>query len=146
MEIKLRRIALKENYTIGRLYINGNYFCDTIEDKVRPLNNRCDKVYSETAIPYGTYAVTLDVVSPKYSQKSFYIKNANGGRVPRLIDVPFFDGVLIHCGNTEKDSAGCIIVGENKVVGKVVNSQVTFKRLYKVLMEDKNNLKITIVK
>lgn len=151
MQILVKRIAKKATYTIGKLYINGKYFCDTIEDKDRGLTSdmslnkiRSIKVPSETAIPTGTYTVTLNVVSPRLSKKQFYRDYANGGRVPRLIDVKGFDGVLIHVGNTALDSSGCLLVGENKRVGEVINSKETFKKLYKELLKDKNNIKLTI--
>lgn len=96
------------------------------------------KVANETAIPTGNYKVTLDVVSPKYSNYSRYSwSKAIGAKVPRLLNVKGFDGILIHPGNTDKDSSGCILVGENKVKGKVVNSIVTFQKLYKKLLEAK---------
>ena len=140
MELKLKRIALQDTYTIGKLYVNDTYFCDTIEDKVRDLNKDGDlndvgegKIPSLTAIPYGKYEITLKVQSPKYSLKSNY--NWCGGYLPRLIDVPHFDGILIHSGNTAEDSSGCILVGENKVKGKVINSMDTLKKLYPILKE-----------
>ena len=145
MELNLKRIALRDNYTIGKLYIDGNYFCDTIEDKVRDLNKDGDlkdvgegKIPSLTAIPYGKYEVTLKVQSPKYSLRTSY--SWCKGYLPRLINVPHFEGILIHAGNTADDSAGCILVGENKVKGQVINSMVTLKKLYPILKEasDKN--------
>lgn len=151
MKLTLKRIAKKSGYTIGKMYINGKYQCDTIEDADRELKQSMSleqikklKVYGETAIPTGTYKVTLDVVSPKYSKQQFYLTHAGNGRVPRLLNVKGFDGVLIHCGNTAQDSLGCILVGENKVVGKVINSRETFKNLYKELLKDKNNITLTI--
>jgi hypothetical protein len=135
MELKLIRKYLKDDYTIGHLYINGERFCDVLEDKVRDHNKDGDlndedetKVCGKTAIPYGRYEVTLDVMSPKYSRISSYIWC--GGYLPRLLNVPNFDGILIHAGNTAKDSAGCLIVGENKVKGMVLNSMATLRRLY----------------
>lgn len=140
MKLTLKRIAKRPTYTIGKLYIDGVYFCDTCEDKDRgltqstPLSSiRKVKVPSETAIPTGTYKVAMNVVSPRFSKKAYYKNNCNGGRVPRLLNVPGFDGVLIHIGNTAKDSAGCILVGKNSQVGKVLNSTVTFSNLYKKL-------------
>lgn len=134
MELKLVRIALKDSYTIGRLYIDGQYECDTLEDKVRDVNRDGDlndvgeqKVYSQTAIPYGRYEITMKVISPKYSQRSSYMWCR--GFLPRLLNVPHFDGILMHAGNTATDSAGCVLVGENKVKGRLVNSMVTLKRV-----------------
>lgn len=152
MKLTLKRVAKKSTYTIGKLYINGQYFCDTIEDIDRGLTQDMPlktiqriKLPKETAIPKGTYKITLDVISPKYSTKDFYIKNANKGRLPRLLNVPGYEGVLIHCGNTAADSAGCLIVGRNKKVGMVLDSKETFIQLYKELLKDKDNLIITIL-
>lgn len=129
-------------YTIGKMYINGEYFCDTLEDADRGLSqgisleaNKLRKVKGKTAIPTGTYKVTLDVVSNRFSkQKAYQFCN---GKVPRLVDVPAFEGVLIHIGNDANDTEGCILVGENKQVGKVLNSTATFRKLYERIKEDK---------
>lgn len=116
MKLELKRIALKSNYTIGKLFINGTYYCDTIEDKVIDLNKNgkfddgLTKVMHQTAIPYGTFKVVVNH-SPKFNRE-----------LPRLLDVPYFEGILIHNGSDQNSSSGCIIVGENKTVGKVTNS------------------------
>lgn len=149
MEIRVRRIALKDTYTIGKMYIDGKYFCDCCEDKVRDLSKET-KVPNKTAIPYGTYEITLDVKSQKYSDFNKYpwAKEYNG-YIPRLTNVPLFLGVLIHPGNTEYDTSGCLLCGENKVVGKVINSTATFHRLmHEHLLPAKKrgeNITITIV-
>lgn len=138
MKLQLTRIALRPTYTIGRLLIDGERFCDTLEDKVRDTNKDGDlldegegKVYAQTAIPYGTYGITLNVQSPKYSKRKQY--DFCKGYLPRLLNVPHFEGILIHIGNKPEDSAGCILVGENKVVGGLINSTATFTRLYERL-------------
>lgn len=138
MELTLKRIALRDSYTIGRLYINGIYECDTLEDKVRDLNKDGDlndagegKLYGKTAIPYGRYEITMKVQSPKYSQRASYAWCK--GYLPRLLNVPHFDGILIHAGNTSEDSSGCVLCGENKVKGQVINSMATLKRLVPIL-------------
>ena len=117
MKLKLKRRFFAEEYTIGTLSIDGVRFCDTLEDKNRDHNKDGDlndpgegKVYAKTAIPFGTYKVIVNR-SPKFKRD-----------LPRLLDVPHFEGILIHRGNTAKDSAGCILVGENKVKGQVINS------------------------
>lgn len=138
MELKLQRIAKQDTYTIGKLYVDGEYFCDTCEDKVRDLAAEA-KVAGKTAIPAGTYDITLKVQSPKYSQRASY--DWCGGYLPRLLNVSHFDGILIHAGNTADDSQGCILVGENKVKGQVINSMATLKRLMAKLPK---NEKITI--
>ena len=127
MEILLNRIARRNGYTIGRLYANGVYVCDTIEDQYRLYYGK-PKIKGETAIPRGRYEITQNVISPRFGKKSFY-KTLCGGYLPRLLNVPQFEGVLVHCGNTASDTEGCIIVGLNKVVGKVVDSQKTFTKL-----------------
>ena len=137
MKVELIRIYNCPTYCIGKLYINGEWQCDVVEDTDRGLDDSMSvaeiskiKVYSKTAIPTGTYRVTMDVQSPKFSQYDFY-KKVCKGYLPRLIGVPGYEGVLIHCGSTAQNSAGCLLVGENKVKGRVVNSQATFKKLMK---------------
>ena len=144
MELLLKRIYKGNKYTIGKLYIDGEWFCDTIEDVVRNLPKDCpytpkgrnckckEKVYGETAIPAGTYKVILS-----YSNRFKRI-------LPELLNVPHFLGIRIHRGNTEQDSAGCIILGENKVKGKVINSTPYEIKLVK-LLENQKNVTITII-
>lgn len=123
MEIDVTRIHKAEKYTIGRMSINNQYFCDTIEDVVRVLNSYEDKVYAETAIPIGRYRLVLSY-SPHFKKT-----------LPEILNVEFFKGIRIHSGNTEKDSAGCIIVGrnENVEVGKVIDSKKTMEKLMQIL-------------
>lgn len=136
IRLRLHRKFNGENYTIGRLYIKVDtddeyYFCDTIEDTVRELNSIDNKVYCETAIPSGTYKVVVNV-SPKFKRL-----------LPRLLHVPFFEGILIHRGNTAVDSCGCIVVGENKVKGKVINSTPYEKKLVE-LLKDEDDIEIVV--
>ena len=150
MKLTLKRIARKEGYTIGRLYIDDAYFCDTLEDRERGLEQAMPldmikriKVKGETAIPTGTYELSMRHISPKYSRKKAFA--FTGGVMPRLLNVPGYEGVLIHSGNTAADSEGCILVGENKAVGKVLNSMATFKALWSVLNQRKSEpITITI--
>ena len=125
IKLFLKRIAFKETYTIGKLYIDGVYFCDTLEDKVRPKG---EKVYSKTAIPAGTYDVIVNY-SPRFKKM-----------LPRLLNVPNFEGVLIHSGNTAEDSSGCILVGKNNQVGRVNESRATMERLMQILTERADNI------
>lgn len=153
MELLLDRKYKLPSYTIGKLYINEEYFCDTLEDTDRglydgmPLQYIKDyKIKGETAIPRGRYRITLKVYSPKFGAKSNY-KFCNG-YLPRLIDVPAYEGVLIHIGNIPKDTEGCILVGKNTLKGQVTNSTTTFKALYELLeIADKkgDDIWITIV-
>lgn len=151
MILELHRIYKGPLYTIGHLYIDGSYFCDTLEDKDRGLDSSMSvdsinriKVHSTTAIPTGTYNITLDVVSPRFSTKSFY-KNVCNGKLPRLLNVKGFEGVLIHSGNKPEDTEGCIIVGYNKVKGQVISSKDTFEKLYLALKKSKEPITINIV-
>ena len=151
MEILVERKWKKPNYTIGVMSIDGKRFCETLEDTDRGLKDsmsvaeiKAIKKPKITAIPTGTYEVTLDIFSPKFGNKSFYKKTCNG-KLPRILNVKGFDGVLIHCGNTNLDTSGCILVGRNLEKGKVLKSQETFEKLYKILKENKNNLTIKIV-
>lgn len=109
MKLRVERRFLKPGYTIGRLEVDGKYFCDTLEDRVRDLS-REKKIPGETAIPAGIYDVVVNI-SPRFKRK-----------LPRLLNVPGFEGILIHRGNTPEDTAGCILVGENKAKGRVINS------------------------
>ena len=141
MNIYIRRNAKRETYTIGALEIAGKRICDTLEDKDRGLTDRQPedvikriKVHGETAIPTGTYRVDMDSVSPRFGSVAFY-KQVCGGKLPRLVGVKGFVGVLVHAGNTAADTHGCILVGENKQVGTVLNSRATFEKLYKMMRE-----------
>lgn len=131
VHIDVTRKAFKETYTIGEMYIDGEYFCDTLEDKVRVLRTIKDKVPGETAIPEGTYEVALGM-SPRFKRV-----------LPRLHDVPFFDGILIHRGNTAEDTHGCILVGDNRAKGKVLDSAKTETALMDILKKA-DSIDITI--
>lgn len=138
MELTLKRKFMGPTYTIGDLFIDGVFFCNTIEDVVRQLPAVCpntpkgrnctcpQKKYAETAIPTGTYKVTIEY-SPRFKRQ-----------LPCLHDVPHFIGILIHSGNTAEDSAGCIIVGFNTVKGKVTNSRATSDKLNAILAKEKD--------
>lgn len=149
MELVLKRIARRDTYTIGHLYIDGQYFCDTIEDTDRGLRqdlplsvNQAKKRRGVTAIPVGRYRVTLDVFSQRFSKKKQY--DFTRGYLPRLLNVPAFDGILIHIGNTAADSEGCILVGRNTKVGMVLESTKTFKDLYARLKSATGEIYITV--
>ena len=127
MELILERIAKRKTYTIGRLYIQDSvddeylagtkkiYFCDTLEPTWRDYANGGRKIKGHSAIPEGRYAVVISY-SPKFKQW-----------LPILLGVPNFSGIRIHAGNTAKDTEGCILVGENREVGKVLDSRKWLK-------------------
>ena len=149
MELTLKRISRKPTYTIGRLYIGGQYFCDTLEPTDRGLSSdmrlsqlKRNKVAGKTAIPTGRYKVDMRTVSPRFRLASW--AKPYGGVAPRLVGVPCFSGVLIHVGNTEKDTQGCILIGRNKTVGKVLDSVETYKALMDRLLAAKDEIWITI--
>ena len=136
MKLTVERKWKKETYTIGRLYVDGQLFCNTLEDKDRGLKEsdslaylQANKVYGETAIPVGRYTVLMNVVSPKYAAVEWY-RSLCGGKMPRLQGVPAFEGILIHPGTTALDTYGCILVGKNKIKGGLVESRTTFAELY----------------
>jgi hypothetical protein len=145
MELTLIRKYFAETYTIGRLLNGDEYFCDTLEDKVRELqdiNNDGDltdpgegKIYGETAIPYGRYRIILNY-SPKLKRV-----------LPLLLDVLGFKGIRIHKGVTAKHTLGCILVGENKVKGKVINGtyyEIAIINLIREAIKNKQLVFITI--
>lgn len=138
MKLTLKRIALRSTYTIGRLYVDGNYFCDTLEDTVRDLNkngkfdNGEKKVYGKTAIPYGTYEIKW-TYSPRFKKYT-----------PQLMNVPSFEGIRIHSGNSSTDTEGCLLLGENKKVGMVLNSRATINKFYQLIKEACSKGKVTI--
>lgn len=139
MELLLERKWCKPDYTIGRLYINNKFYCNTLEDTVRDINKNgtfdCGefKISGHTAIPYGEYEVIVNY-SPKFKRE-----------LPRLLDVPHFEGILIHRGNTHKDSSGCVLLGENTKKGMVLNSTKYEVELTNILKEAQNKKeKITI--
>lgn len=114
MRIILNRFEFGTGYTIGKLYVDDQYQCYTLEDKVQ-----YPKVPKETAIPKGVYKVIVN------------FSNRFNREMPLLLNVPEFSGIRIHAGNTSKDTEGCILVGETWAgVGRIYNSQSAFGRLF----------------
>lgn len=149
MDLVLKRIYKGANYTIGNLYINNSKFCNTLEDTDRGLSQdmpleviQNTKVYGKTAIPVGKYKINMNVVSPKFKSRAW--AKPWSGKLPRLEEVPGYEGVLIHVGNKPEDTLGCILVGENKVKGQVVNSTATFNKLMSILTKTNEEIFITI--
>lgn len=134
MKIEVNRIFKASNYTIGELSVNNNYVCDTLEDKVRVDG---EKVYAETAIPTGTYTLVLS-----YSNRFKKV-------MPEILNVPNFSGIRIHCGNSSKDTEGCLLVGkwDGKTENWISDSKNSYNKLYSLLEEafnKKENITITI--
>lgn len=116
MKLRLIRKLLHEDSTIGELLIDGYFECYTLEDKVRPLG---EKIPGRTAIPAGTYKLVIDQ-SDRFQRL-----------MPHLLDVPNFDGIRIHSGNTDKDTEGCILVGSTVVNENFIgNSKGVFDQLF----------------
>ena len=139
MKLRLERRWPKATYTIGVLFIDGIRYCETLEDADRGLKwndplsfIQSRKVAGETAIPKGKYTITMNVTSPKYAGVAWYW-NFCRGKMPRLLHVPGFDGILIHPGNDALDTRGCILVGKNTKVGKLTDSKACFQQIYKLM-------------
>ena len=139
MRLTLIRIANRPTYCIGKLYIDGKYFCDTIEDTDRGLKDEMSveeilklKVKGETAIPTGIYHVYL-TYSPKYKKQMPLIDNVKG-----------YSGIRIHSGNTAKDTEGCLLVGLNTKVGMVTQSRKYYNILFKELVKTNERIIIDI--
>ena len=126
MKIVVKRLHRTERSTIGELYVDGNFECYTLEDKEREV-----KIKSETAIPKGTYKVIINQ------------SNRFKRLLPLLINVPNFEGVRIHSGNTNHDTEGCILVGTTRSKDFVGNSRKAFDKLFKKMQLTKD-ITITI--
>lgn len=140
MKILVERLWKKDKYTIGKVYVNGEFFSNSLEDKDRGLTSDMPlekiqklKVKGETAIPTGTYEVDY-TMSSRFKKMMPLVKNVKG-----------FDGIRIHSGNTAKDTLGCLLLGKNTEVGKVTNSKAYCDKFYKLIEQAiKNKEKITI--
>ena len=137
MKLKLVRIVTWSNYTEGKLYIDGAYFCDTLEDTDRGLEQNMSefeinrrKVYGQTCIPSGEYKVILNM-SPRFKKI-----------LPRILDVKGFEGILIHAGNTVQDSSGCILLGIKSTDGILKDSRKAVNALIEEIKDQKD---ITII-
>lgn len=120
MQVKIERKELASGYTMGALYINGAYFCDTLEDTDRFLTDAMSaddvmrkKVPGQTAIPIGRYRVRMSY-SPRFKRD-----------MPEILRVPGFSGVRIHAGNNARDTEGCILLGKKRAGGYIVDSRKT---------------------
>lgn len=141
MELNVKRIARKDGYTIGRLFINNEYFCDTLEDTDRGLISTMQvneilakKVKAQTAIPTGKYDVIL-TFSPRFKRV-----------LPLLLNVPGYQYIRVHNGNRPDSTEGCLLVGENKAKGQVLNSRATLEKLMSILLDcEKRKEKVTIL-
>ena len=135
MKLEIERDTFTEKSTIGKLYIDGAYFCETLEDKDRKLEEGGAKIYAETCIPRGTYELVIDF-SPKYQKM-----------MPHILDVPQFKGIRIHQGNTDDDSEGCILVGRTRTIDFIGESKLAFADLFmqlRAVVAGNEKIEITI--
>ncbi|WP_025041579.1 DUF5675 family protein [Nitrosospira briensis] len=116
MELQIKRTDFSEESTIGELSVNGVFECYTLEDKVRPV-----KIAGKTAIPSGRYEVIINF-SQRFQKQ-----------LPLLLNVPNYEGVRIHSGNTAANTEGCILVGETKTDNFIGESRWAFNRLFEKL-------------
>lgn len=135
MVIRVVRYEFGADYTVGELIVNGVRIGYTMEDKVRVLKSAKDKVPGKTAIPYGVYKVDMETVSPRFARAGKKYKDI-GYKLPRLQNVPYFEGILYHGGNTSADTEGCLLVGLTHEKGKnfIGNSMDCFYKLYNEYM------------
>ena len=140
MELRLERKYRSSKYCIDKLYINGKYFSDALEDPDRGLTDSMSleeikkiKVKGNTCIPYGTYNVTI-TYSPKFKRT-----------LPLINKVKGFEGIRVHNGNTPQDSSGCVLLGFNKIKGQVIDSKVTVNKFIDIVQKALNKgEKVTI--
>ena len=149
MKLLLERLQKATTYTHGKLSVDGTYCCETIEDCCRGLSSnmseeeiKSKKIYGQTAIPTGIYKIDMNTVSPKFKDRSW--AKPYGGKLPRLLNVPGYEGILIHVGNTVEDTSGCILVGTEYSDGFLRNSATAFTSLMSVLTNTKEPIIITI--
>lgn len=127
MKLELKRAYIGKTYTIGHLYVDGEFLCDTLEDIPRYV-----KIMNETCIPTGDYKVILN--------ESNRFKRV----MPLLLQVPNFEGIRIHAGNTEADTSGCILVGKNTARGMLSESRATFDKIFSMMTKAKDGIEIII--
>ena len=144
MEILVYRKWPKAGYCIGRVYIDGQLICNSLEDEDRGLSDSMDertirnrKIFGKTAIPRGRYTIDMETVSPKFSKKEFYMDVCQG-KLPRLKNVKGFEGILLHVADGPKGAdllEGCIGIGLNKKAGQLCDGKETFKKVYALMKE-----------
>lgn len=132
MKLKIVRKEITETSTIGELFINDKFFCYTLEDKDRNLENGGSKVYGKTAIPRGSYEIVV-TYSNRFKQQ-----------MPLLLNVPQFEGVRIHTGNTSENTEGCLLVGKQKKKNFVGLSRLAYSELFRQITKAIKNEKVFI--
>lgn len=147
MEFELIRKYKKETYTIGDLYCNGVFVCNTLEDKDRGLNEKSKlsdikwtklQHLKETAIPKGRYLISTSYFRGMARKHKWYQTTSCKGHIPCLTHVPGFTGILIHCGVNAEHTEGCILVGRNTKKGRLTDSKICFKKISDLIMRAKS--------
>ena len=136
MHILVEREPTKNGTTLGKLYLNGKFFCDTLEDEIREIPNMdvaVWKIYGKTAIPAGMYEVTLDD-SPRFGPDTLTVNGVHG-----------FDKIRIHAGNTQEDTHGCLLVGVRLNDVTITQSRLTLQHLKEALQPDFDAHKTTLI-
>ena len=128
MKLELTRVFIGEDYTIGHLSVDGQHFCDTLEDIPRAV-----KIPDQTCIPTGTYKIEIN-----YSNR--FKKN-----MPQIMNVPGFEGIRIHPGNNSGDTSGCVLIGENTITGGLTKSRDTYESLFALLLNATSPILINII-
>lgn len=137
MNIQVKRFFYGDKHTIGRMYVDGQYLCYTLEDKMREIPNKAVsdwKVYAQTAIPTGVYRLMISM-SNRFKKP-----------LPQILNVDGFSGIRIHAGNTSADTEGCILVGMDWD-GKsdfISNSRVALTSLMQIMADAGSEIKISI--
>ena len=133
MILRVERFARQKGYTIGRMYINGAFLCNTLEDQDRGLDQKMPvgtilskKVFGRTAIPKGRYVVVMSH-SPKFEERAWAQKYS--GLVPEVLNVKGFEGIRIHPSNDPREIQGCLAPGDNTAKGKVTGSTARYYEL-----------------
>lgn len=147
MKIEVERIIFREKSTIGRLSIDGVRKCFTLEDRVRGEGEK--KIYGETAIPAGTYRVTLRTTGTIHEAYRKRFGAMHKGTL-WIRDIPGYEYVLIHCGNTPGDTLGCILVGQDWQIGsdRINGSEKAYREIYPVIagaLAEGEDVEITII-
>lgn len=120
MQLHVQRYVFTDNSTIGKLFIDGQFFSYTLEDVIRPNG---EKVYGKTAIPEGNYEIIIDM-----SQRF-------GRSMPHILNVPNFEGIRIHSGNNAFQTSGCILLGKEKATDYVGKSKAAYMEFMPKLSE-----------
>lgn len=145
MKILINRRYKKDLYTIGDLYIDGVWICNTLEDKdynfdayntpINTIKKTKEKHPKAVAIPRGKYEISVKYYRNFSVTHPWYNTTSCKGKIPCLVNVPGYEGILIHCGSNAGHTSGCILVGYNTIKGGLTNSKQAFIKVCDAIME-----------